>query len=82
MMEILVSAIPSGTPAELRDEIAQQMAVEILSGDLAYALLRAQAREIKRKMNRSYHNHFKYRSLSQPLGGNDDGLTLGDTLAW
>jgi hypothetical protein len=78
MMDILDEAVPKGVPPEMREEIVQQLAMEILNGDKAFAVLRQQALAIKKRLNRDYHNRLQMMSLSQPIA--EDGLTLGDVL--
>lgn len=78
MMDVLLSAIPDSTPLGIKEEIAQQLAVEILSGEKVFRLLRERAIEIKRKVNRTYHNRFQFQSIDQPMG--DSEMTLMDVL--
>lgn len=71
MMDILYASTSDSLPRDVREEICQQLAVEILSDYKAFALLRDKAKEIYRRTKREYYsNKFKTISLDSPIGEN------------
>lgn len=78
LTQIISSAIPIRLPPDAREEIIQEMAVAVLSGEFTVSDIRYRVADFIRAYNRDY-GWFDKRSLSE-LMFDDGGLTLGDTL--
>lgn len=78
MMDVLLSAVPKSLPEDVREEICQELALEILNGSDVLRLLRERAIQLGKRINREYHNRFQMTSLSTPI--NENGKTLGEIL--
>jgi hypothetical protein len=66
-------------PADVREEVIQEMALAALTGDLDLACIPRTVPFYRRKVSRQMTDRFRVVSLDQPIGA--DGMTYGELLA-
>ncbi|HKQ06810.1 MAG TPA: hypothetical protein VJ464_16870 [Blastocatellia bacterium] len=76
MIERAVSRVAD----ELREEVAQEMAIAALSGELSLSDIKSAVPFYRRKVSRQMADRFKFVSLDAVIPG-QDGLTYADRLA-
>jgi hypothetical protein len=78
LMRYAASRIPAHLPADVREEAAQAIAVDLIAGQIARDELSPLA--VRRYVRDAYGlRGFRFRSLNAPV--TDDGRTLGELLA-
>jgi len=83
VLELAGRFVPSSVPAHIREEVIQQIALELLTGDILVDNLRAETKRILQQVLREDPAHSRNVSLDALLPGGGDGgsdLTLGDLL--
>jgi hypothetical protein len=81
--EQLVEAIRravSGVPADLREDVMQEMFLAALDGELDLSNIESAVHFYRKRINRLSANRFKFVSLDQPIAGTK-GLTYAERLA-
>lgn len=78
IVDIVMQAVPTTLPQDVREEVSQELMVEVLGSSSSLQLLRNRAIALTKKINREYHNKFKMVSLDAPI--NEDGTTLGELM--
>lgn len=72
--------LPRGLPEQKRADIAQEMILGVLSGEITEDGLRAQAIRYIRRYHKNYENHFRDASFDQ-MRGDGDGYNLHDIIS-
>lgn len=80
MQAIIEDAVPKGLPYEIREEVCQEIALQLLTRKTSYSQLRQTTSRLVKHFFREYQDKFGNLSLDAPLGGDNEGLTLGDLL--
>lgn len=80
LVKMVNGILPRELPEQKRADVAQEMILGVLSGDIDEADLRAQAIKYIRKYHANYENHFRDRSFDAVLGG-DDNRNLHDMIS-
>lgn len=80
LLETIRRNLPKGWQSDLREDIAQEMALAALDGEFDLSELPRVVHVYRRKINRLSANKFKFVSIDQIIP-NTNGLTIGETLA-
>lgn len=72
--------LPRELPEQKRADVAQEMILGVLSGEIDEADLRAKAIKYIRKYHKNYENHFRDASFDQ-MRGDGDGYNLHDIIS-
>lgn len=75
---IIDGLVPQALPFEIRDEVCQELALDLLTRKLTYSRLRAAVPNYIKRFFKEYQNKFGDLSLDAPIG--EGGFTLGETL--
>lgn len=78
LIDLVTSALPSGLPAETKDEVMQEMMVQVLSKKVKVSKITQEIKPLITKFYRDYANRALL-SLDAPIIGFED-LTIGETL--
>jgi hypothetical protein len=75
-----ISAVCKTLPDNIREDVAQEMAVDVLDGKIALDQLRESRPEYVKRIHKAYDNQFNTQSLDRPLRGRRNS-TFGDTIS-
>lgn len=75
---LIESAVPKQLPYGIRDEVCQELALELLIGTVRHADIPTAARTLIKKFFKEYQDKFGNLSLDAPIG--EYGVTLGEML--
>ena len=78
MEAIINDVVPRQLPYEIRDEVCQEIALQLLLRKTHYSNLREAVTKLTKRFFREYQNKFGDLSLDAPI--NEEGLTLGEIL--
>ncbi|WP_043063039.1 hypothetical protein [Brucella anthropi] len=79
MQRLIVSKLPSHVLLGIRNEVAAELMMEMLTGKVDYREIEIAAKRALTSYNRQY-DYFKNVSIDAPIAGTD-GLTRGDMLS-
>lgn len=80
LLKAIDSAVPKNMPREMRAEVCQELAVLVLSGDVAIHDLASMLPEVKTNFNQMFNRRFTDVQLSTPIYHNSERTTLAETL--
>jgi len=75
---LIEAAVPKQLPYEVRDEVCQELALELLTGNVKHSDIQIAAKSFIKRFFKEYQNKFGDLSLDAPI--TEDGFTLGDLL--
>jgi hypothetical protein len=78
LSEQIERVVPKTLPAEVRDEVCQELALRLLTRDISISGLAKATQDYVRKFYSDYQSKFGPISIDAPL--TEDGLTLADVL--
>lgn len=79
LIALVEREVPKTLPYEIRDEVCQELILDLLTRKVSAASLRQSIPTYTRRFFREYQDRFKSVSLDAPVG-DEDGRTLGDFL--
>lgn len=79
LSEQIERAVPRTLPAEIRDEVCQELALLLLTREITLPQLPKAVRDYTKKFYNDYQSKFGPISIDTPIFG-DEGLTLADVL--
>lgn len=75
---IIQDVVPKTLPYEIREEVCQEVALQLLTHKTHYSKIRETVQRLTKQFFKEYQNKYGDLSLDAPMG--EDGLTLGEML--